>query len=140
MTETKPATRTATATPTQGANANATVSADQKTMAAVAYILTWITGLIVLMTAKKEEKFKRWHAIQAIGLGIVFMVLYILVNVVLTGMVYADATGGMAFLWFGLSNLVYLLTFVLVIVCAMKAYQGGQVRLPLIAGIADKNA
>ncbi|HLE47075.1 MAG TPA: hypothetical protein VI818_02165, partial [Candidatus Thermoplasmatota archaeon] len=69
VTETKPATRTATATPTQGANANATVSADQKTMAAVAYILTWITGLIVLKTAKKEEKFKRWHAIQAIGLG-----------------------------------------------------------------------
>jgi uncharacterized membrane protein len=116
----------------------ATGPESERALAAVAYILTWITGLIVLLTAKKDEKFKRWHAIQAIGLGIAVVVVYILINALLLPVAFASAeTASIAGL---IALLVNLLILVAIIVMAVTAYQGKKVRLPILAGFADKNA
>jgi uncharacterized membrane protein len=124
-----------TASAKTATNSNST----ENGLAAVAYILTWITGLIILLTAKKEEKFKRWHAIQAIGLGVAQTVFYVIFNIVLVGGVYTAGASGYA-LWSILSMLVNLAIIASIIVMAITAYQGKKVRLPIIAGIADKNA
>src|SRR5688572_30739523 len=100
----------------------ATGPESERALAAVAYILTWITGLIVLLTAKKDEKFKRWHAIQAIGLGIAVVILYVLLNIILVPLAFgspgAAAAGGM------IGMLVWLLIVVAIIFFAVTAYQG----------------
>ena len=113
------------------------VSSDERTRAAVAYILTWITGLVILLTARKTDKYVRWHAIQAIGLGIALFVLAIIVNVL--GAMMALGGAGM-FGFMGLGGLVWILGIVLIIILAVKAYQGESFRLPVIADFADKNA
>jgi len=43
---------------------------DNRTMMLVAYLFTWLTGLIVYFTAGKEDPEVRFHAVQAILLGI----------------------------------------------------------------------
>lgn len=50
--------------------AKAAPAKDNKTMMLVAYIFTWLTGLIVYFTAGKEDDEVRFHAMQAIFLGI----------------------------------------------------------------------
>jgi uncharacterized membrane protein len=109
---------------------------NDNTLAAVSYILLWITGLIVLLTSKPYEKYKRWHALQAIGLGIVVTVLQILLNILAS--IFAPTAG--FGLYSTLGGLISLLTIVLIIILAIKAYQGEKVRLPVIADYADKNA
>ncbi|MBI2077965.1 MAG: DUF4870 domain-containing protein [Euryarchaeota archaeon] len=111
---------------------------DERTMACVAYILTWITGLIVLLTAQKTERFKRWHAIQAIALGIAVTVLVVAVQLVFAPLAGASAAMGVIASMMGLALSVG--TIVLVVLCAVKAYQGGFLRLPFLADVADRNA
>jgi len=105
----------------------ATPSAQQgdKVLAAVAYLLTIITGVLVYILAKPEDKYARWHALQAIGLGVALIIL---------GALLSFATFGLFAPLFGLVWLV------VVLVLAYKAYNGESVRLPLIAEFADKNA
>ncbi len=104
---------------------------NERVLAAVAYILTWITGLIIFLVADKGAKDARWHAIQAIGLGIALVVLGAILQVLglLLGLLAS-----------GLSALVWLAAIILIIILAVKAYKGERIRLPVIAGFADKYA
>ena len=112
---------------------------DEKALAAVAYILTWVTGLIIFLVAKKDQHYVRWNALQAIGLGIVATLAGIVLGIL--GSILALGGGGGGFLFTGiLGQLLWLAVLVLVILLAVKAYQGSPVRLPAIAGFADKNA
>lgn len=114
---------------------------NERGMAALAYLFTWITGLIVFFTAKKEEKYKRWHAIQAIGVGVVVVILYAVVNFLIVGVMLSPGAGagaaGGAFL---VTTLLYLAILAWIIVMMVTAYQGKTLRLPVLAGFADKNA
>jgi uncharacterized membrane protein len=91
------------------------------TKATVAYILMWLTGLIVFLMADKADKFTRFHAIQAIGLGIVYFAVYIVLNmfwmIALTG-------AGMAAIWSLLQLALFVLGILAVVFLAMKAYKG----------------
>ena len=98
---------------------------NERTLAAVAYVLLWVTGLIILLLAKKEDKYARWHAIQAIGFGIAATL--------------ASIIAGLLPVPF-LDTIVSLLILVGIVVLAVKAYQGEKPRLPVIAEMADKNA
>ena len=120
---------TATAAPTQ-----------DNTKATIAYILTWLTGLIVLLIADKTDKNTRWHAIQAIGLGIALMVASMVFNLV--GGLLWFVGGGFPWLWGPgpLPGLVWLGGLVVAVLLAVKAYHGEKVRLPWLADIADTYA
>ena len=56
------------------------------TIAGLAYILGFISGVIVLLNAKKEDKFTRFHALQAIFFTIfsslIFLILYGIITVI----------------------------------------------------------
>lgn len=58
---------------------------NNKVMMLVAYVFTWLTGLIVYLTAGKEDEEVRFHALQAIFLGIGMFALQILGFVTLIG-------------------------------------------------------
>lgn len=55
---------------TETAKAPAKAQKDSRTMMLVAYIFTWLSGLIVLLTAGKDDEEVRFHAWQAILLGV----------------------------------------------------------------------
>lgn len=125
---------------TQAPTGTPTMTEDQKALAAVAYILTWITGLIIFFVAKKEQRYARWHAVQAIGLGIVAFAVGIVFNMLST--MLAFGSGGLAIAAFlGLLSFAFsIAVIVLIILCAVKAYQGTPMRLPVLADFADKYA
>lgn len=122
----------------------------ERSMAAVGYLLTWLTGLIVYVVADEDERFARWHAIQAIGLGIVFYGLSALLGVVALLLAFVSIGVEGMDAWQGfppgivlglgggiLGGLLPLALIVVIVVLAVKAYNGGKPRLPLIASFAD---
>lgn len=74
---------------TEFAKAPAKSEKDSRSMMLVAYIFTWLTGLIVYFTAGKEDPEVRFHAVQAIILGVAMMVLWIIGIVTLVGWIIA---------------------------------------------------
>ena len=90
----------------------------------LAYVLGLVTGIIFLLI-EKENKFVRFHAIQAIGLSVGLTVVSIVLSV-------------LPVIGVALGLLVNLAGLALWIVCMVKAYQGDLFRLPVIGDIAAK--
>lgn len=102
---------------------------------ALSYLLTWLTGLIFLLI-EKEDKFVRFHAVQAIGLGVAWIVAWIVLSVVaaiLPG-ILGTLVWILGWLAVGLGGLVIWLFMM------FKAYQGQMVKLPIIGDIAEKES
>lgn len=119
-------------------------TAEERPLAAVAYIFTWVTGIVVLLVAHKDQRYLRWNAIQAIALGAAGAVLGFLFAL-LTPFFFAgqllDGTGPPWWLGYGgLGGLIGLAVFVLAIVAAVRAYRGSALRIPVLAGFADRYA
>jgi len=117
----------APATPQSGLSENAA--------ALLSYVLGWLTGLIFLLIDKRP--FVRFHAAQSL---VTFGGLHIIRIVV--GAVFGLGWwyhGGWANLGIGalLIGVLGLLTFVLWIVCMVKAYQGVRFKLPIAGDVAE---
>ncbi|MCF7873513.1 MAG: hypothetical protein K9M00_01600 [Candidatus Omnitrophica bacterium] len=82
------------------------------------YLAGWVTGFIFFLI-EKENKFVRFHAMQAIILSVALIILMFIPFV----------------------NLIAALVgFVLWIVMMVTAFQGKKVKIPFAANIAEKNA
>ena len=97
---------------------------NQNIMGAVAYLLGFITGIILLLT-EKNNKFVRFHAMQS---TILFGGIFIL-NIALGFVPALSQIVGM---------LISLASFVLWIVCMWKAYSGEMFKLPVVGDIAEQ--
>jgi len=122
------------------------------TLAAVAYIFTWLSGLIVFLTVDKKDKYTRFHAFQSILFGIAITVIAIVLAIVsavvsmfslrssivntLSGS-YQLPVGPM--ILSVISGIFWVFTLVVIIICAVKAYQGSEFQLPIIGKIAKKH-
>ena len=95
----------------------------EKGKAILAYIFTWIGGLIVLFGMKDNEKNTKIHAAQAIVIGIGYMLIYAIYRFI---PVYIPF----------FSTVVYGLYIVLVIIGIVKANKGEDPELPVVGGIA----
>ena len=122
-------------TPQQGAGGGkSSTGLDGNVAALLAYVLTWVTGLVFFLI-EKENRFVRFHAMQAILLGVAFFVIGI-VFTFLQGML-AFASGTLAALFGLLWLLVILGFFIIWILCLVKAYQGQTFKLPVIGDMAS---
>jgi uncharacterized membrane protein len=115
--------------------------APSRTLAAAAYVLLWITGLVVLLAAKRDDKEARWHAIQAIGLGVAYVAIAAILGLAgrllaFGGQGFFPVLGGTGLV----GDLLAVAVVVLIVVLAVRAYRGERVRLPFIADIADTYA
>ena len=100
------------------------VKSNDNLMGAVAYLLGFVTGIVLLLVEKKS-KFVRFHAMQSILLfGGIFIA-----NVVL---------GFIPILGWLVGLLLSLASFVLWIVLMWKAFQGETYKLPYVGAMADK--
>lgn len=126
----------ATGTPVPpSAPAAAQSGLSENTAALLSYVLGWVTGLIFLLIDKRP--FVRFHAAQSLvtfgGLHIASAVVAAIFGV--SWLYYGGWTNaGIGALLFGLLR---LLTFVLWILCMVKAYQGVRFKLPIAGDVAE---
>jgi uncharacterized membrane protein len=91
----------------------------------LSYVATWITGLIFFLIDRRPEV--RFHAMQAIVFGVVWLAFWLLWRV---------TSGG---LWVLLS-LVQLAFLIAWIVLLVQAFQGRHFKLPVIGDFAEQQA
>jgi uncharacterized Tic20 family protein len=110
-------------------------ASDDQTWAMLSYILALVVSiigpLVMYLVKKNESRYVRFHAAQALNMGITGFIESIAILVV--GILLAVATHGfgilllvLAFLALGIAHLVYL------ILGAVRAYQGQPFRVPTI--------
>ena len=105
---------------------------DPKVAVLLAYLFSWLGGLIIWIM-EKENRFVKWNALQALILGIVQMVAIIIVSVLLGMIPYIG--------WFFFSWLGYVLAgvcWILAVVAIVMGFSGKTFRIPGVAGLTDK--
>jgi len=97
---------------------------DENLEALLAYLLTWLTGIIFYLLEKKS-KFVKFHALQS---TIAFLALQI------AGMFFSL----IPIFGFFFAGIIGLITIIAWIVCMIKAYQGEWFKLPVAGELAEK--
>ncbi|HLI56140.1 MAG TPA: DUF4870 domain-containing protein [Actinomycetota bacterium] len=105
---------------------------NQNTASALAY-LTWIGGLIMLLTEGKNNRVVKFHAIQEIAFTIAWAVLYFALFI----LALIPAIG---ILFLLVEIVVGLGGLVLWIYCIVKASQGQLFKIPVIGDFAATQA
>jgi len=123
--------------PAGGSSSNGTSGLAPNIAALLCYLCYPITGIIFLMI-EKENKDVKFHAWQSVALGVAMIVVMI-------GLEMAAAIMGMIASVLGIIvgffiPILMLATFILWIVCMLKAYQGERWRIPVIGDFAAKKA
>ena len=109
------------------------------TKAMVAYILTWLTGLIIFLIADKNDKYTRYHAIQAIGFGIAVIIVFVALSI-LSAIFTATGTPGVGLTLSLVQLAAWVLVIIAIVMMCIKAYKGEKFKLPVIGDMAEKNA
>ena len=98
----------------------------------IAYIFGWIGGLIIYLI-EKENKFVKYHAMQALVLGIIEVACVLVISVILGLIPYIG--------WFFFSWVGYLASaacWIFGIIAIVKAFSGETFRIPGVSKLADK--
>lgn len=114
----------------------APIKKDSPILAALAYPLSLIIALLIYLI-EKEDKFVRFHALQALIFDLAYSVAYTAIFVVVW--VFAVATMGIGALCVLPLILVVFLIFALKLWWAYRAYKGEYFKLPVIGDIAEKH-
>lgn len=116
----------------QTAPAGGASGLDPKLASLLCYLCGWLTGLIFLLI-EKDNKTVKFHAWQSIFISIA-AIAYFMVTTILSFVPFLGII-------FGILNIfISLGLMVLVIICAVKAYQGDRLTLPVISELAEKQA
>ncbi len=106
-------------------------------MAIVAYL--WFVGAIVVLVQNPTDKFLKFHAWQSIMLSAVWMVIWVIINMLVGSMSYGYYSAGFGLLGL-LTPVLSLAFFAAWIICVVKAYQGEMYKLPVLGDMAEKQA
>ena len=105
---------------------------DSKIAVLLAYLFSWLGGLIIWLI-EKENKFVKWNALQSLILGAIGFLSMIVFTLILGWIPYI---GWFFFSWFGW--LIWGIAWVLAIVCIIMGFSGKTFRIPGISKLADK--
>lgn len=126
---------------TEGKNS---LGMDQKTASWFAYVLSWLSAIILLVT-EKDNKVVRQHAWQSLFLGCVmtgvFIVLGIILAIAAPISIWNLALYGISPIYAIFSVIDWLLGLgwlALSIICILKATQNDMFKIPVIYGWAEK--
>jgi len=115
----------------------------ENTAAALSYVLGWITGIIFFVIDKRP--YVRFHAAQSmVTFGALHIIRIVLAMIFGVGFLFGGYHHHMGYggwgtfgVGLGLLRLFSVLTFVLWIVCIVKAASGARFALPLAGPIAE---
>ena len=120
-------------------------SEDGKIFAAISYVFGLLIAIIIYLL-KKEDRYVRFHAAQAILFDICVMVISVVLAVAMIAIffVVGIATGGIGFilfpiLWLGMIGYAFILLLAR-LYFAYQAYKGKEFQLPIIGPQAAKMA
>lgn len=108
------------------------ISLEPKISILLAYLFSWVGGLIVWLL-EKENKFVKWNALQALILGIFEVACMVIISGILGLIPYIG--------WFIFSWLGYALASVggiFAIIAIITAFKGKTFRIPGICILTDK--
>jgi len=116
---------------------------DENVAALLSYVMTWVTGLVFFFI-EKDSRLVRFHAMQAILLGGIALVLGIVIWVVWVVLLIIMAQ--ISDVLTMLLNLVFMLLMVAFylglliawILCMVKAYQKQYFKLPVLGKFAEQ--
>lgn len=127
----------------------------ERMVGAVANVLTWVTGALVLLVSGRERRYARWNAIQAIGVGVLAVLAVTVVSLAHLLFLFVQAGGHVppatqaspgflpvpfVFTWGLVPQLGNLVVLVVGTYLAWRAYTGRAVRVPILADLADEHA
>ena len=129
--------------PPPGATPPGQTGLDPHVAAGLAYLFSFLGGIVFLLT--ERNPLVRFAAVQSIGVFLVYLVLdvaYSLVFSLITAVLSLTPTAFpvAAIVLTDLWRLVGLAFLILWVVLVVTAFQGRTVRLPVLAGIADRYA
>jgi uncharacterized membrane protein len=104
----------------------------QPNVASMVAYFTWIGALIMLLV-EKQNRIVKFHAIQEIGLTIVWVVAYI-------GVIIISLIPGIGLISIPLDLILFLGGLALWVILVVKAYQGEMIKLPVIGDFAAQQA
>lgn len=124
--------QTPTQTPSSAPSGSGGTGLAPNVASLLCYLCTWVTGLIFLLI-EKENKDVKFHAWQAIFLGIAVFAAYLVIMII----GFIPYLGIVAMIL----NLVVWVGFLVVWIIAMiKAYQGQKWLIPIIGPMAEQQA
>lgn len=109
----------------KGGAASSAITDNDKMMALLSYVITFIVPLIVLLSeASKRRRFQRYHAIHALIMGATLWVVVLLLSCIIS--IVTLGYGSLCVLP------LFLLPYVPMIYYGVQGYQGEYVDIPLI--------
>ena len=93
---------------------------NQKTMGALSYVLSVITGIVVLLMAK-DDKFLKFHGWQSIVFGLILTIISLIGSIICIG------------------PIISLLGWLYTLYGAYLIYTGKEFEIPVIADLVKKN-
>jgi uncharacterized membrane protein len=109
------------------------IGLDPKVANLLAYLFSWLGGLIIWLM-EKENRFVKWNALQALILGICDAIVWIVFWAILSPTTIFFI--GPVFLIIGW--ILYVAIWVFRIIAIVKGFQGSTYRIPGISKLADK--
>ncbi len=104
---------------------------DRNTVAALSYVLGFVTGIVILLV-EKDDKFIRFHAMQStLATGSLFL-LNIAIGLVLRPLGILDFLAGI------LNIIFWLLIFLVIVASIVKTYQGRLFKWPMVGEFSEK--
>ncbi len=101
-------------------------NADDKLFAALSYILWPVAVIVLLSENNKNRPFQRYHAVQALSLGVAILIL--LLPLICVDVILGQISSLLSRLFFP----VFLVPVVFVFWLAYRAYQGEQFEIPYL--------
>jgi uncharacterized membrane protein len=115
-------------------NQKSALGLDGNVTALLGYII-WIVALVVVLI-EKENKFVRFHAVQALLYWAAVIVLAIALSIVTTILSFVSYL--LASIFSLLFMVLWLGVLIGLIVLAVKSFQGQMFKLPVIGDMAEK--
>lgn len=113
-------------------NKKSSTGMEPKIAVLLAYLFSWLGGLIILLI-EKENRFVKWNALQALILGIVEVACIFVISFILGLIPYIG--------WFFFSWLGWVLAgvaWIFAIIAIVMGFQGKTFRIPGISSLTDK--
>lgn len=106
-------------------------SGDRNTVAALSYVLGFITGVVILLV-ERDDKFIRFHAMQSTAVTGSLFLLNIATGLILRPLGILDVLAQVV------NILFWLLILVIIIISFVKTYQGKLFKWPVVGEFSEK--
>jgi uncharacterized membrane protein len=121
-------------------NQQSGVGGNDSVMFLFAYLLSWISGIIVLLMYGERNKRLKFHAMQSILYGIGAMVVVVILDFIFAAIIFS--TLGFFYLaWLALiPNLIGLLLWLYGMYIGYQGYTGKDIEIPFVGPMAKQHS